>query len=144
VLRNKPTQQKQKLVAKKTSKKKTGKSTSPPPFEESLENLQQTVAQLEGGNLSLSDSLEQYEKGIASLKLAYQALNQVQQRIELLVDLDEEGNLVTRPFDNTASEEIAEGSRRSPRSNLANSGSDEHDIEPDDDDEDVDDPDSLF
>lgn len=129
-------------MAKKTSKKKTGKSTPPPPFEESLENLQQTVAQLEGGNLSLSDSLEQYEKGIASLKLAYQALNQAQQRIELLVDLDQEGNLVTRPFDNTASEEIAEGSRRSARSDPAKFGSEEHNIEPDDDD--VDDPNSLF
>lgn len=128
-------------MAKKKTKKKT---TSTPTFEDSLEQLQQTVAQLEGGNLSLSDSLEQYEKGIASLKLAYQALNEAQQRIEMLVDLDEEGNLVTRPFDNTASEEVAEGSRRSARSNPAATN---HDIESDDDDsdaEDVDDPDSLF
>ena len=127
-------------MAKKTSKKKPKKSTALPPFEESLEQLQQTVAQLEGGNLSLSDSLEQYEKGIASLKLAYQALNDAQQRIEMLVDLDEEGNLVTRPFDNTASEQIAEGSRRSTRSKPA----DDEEIEPDDEDEDVDDQDSLF
>lgn len=128
-------------MAKKKTKKKT---TSTPTFEDSLEQLQQTVAQLEGGNLSLSDSLEQYEKGIASLKLAYQALNEAQQRIEMLVDLDEEGNLVTRPFDNTASEEVAEGSRRSARSNPAATNDD---IESDDDDsdaEDVDDPDSLF
>ena len=121
-------------MAKKPSKKKTD---SVPPFEESLAQLQQTVEQLEGGNLSLSDSLEQYEKGIASLKLAYQALNDAQQRIEMLVDLDEEGNLVTRPFDNTASDQIAEGSRRSSRSETAD------DFEPDDD-EDVDDPESLF
>ncbi len=130
-------------MAKKKTKKKTD---SVPPFEESLEQLQQTVARLEGGNLSLSESLEQYEKGIASLKLAYQSLNDAQQRIEMLVDLDEEGNLVTRPFDNTASEEIAEGSRRSSRSEpFTDDQSD--DFEPDDDDldtEDVDDPDSLF
>ena len=127
-------------MAKKTSKKKPKKkSTAAPPFEESLEQLQQTVSQLEGGNLSLSDSLEQYEKGIASLKLAYQALNDAQQRIEMLVDLDEEGNLVTRPFDNTASDQIAEGSRRSTRSNPA--AVDDEEIE---DEEDVDDQDSLF
>ena len=132
-----------------TSKKKQSatKTTAVPPFEESLQQLQQTVAQLEGGNLSLSDSLEQYEKGIASLKLAYQALNDAQQRIETLVDLDEEGNLITRPFENTASEQIAEGSRRSTRSNPANVDSNDDDIEPDDDDEyeeDVDDLNSLF
>ena len=132
-------------MAKKTSKKKPKKkSTAAPPFEESLEQLQQTVSQLEGGNLSLSDSLEQYEKGIASLKLAYQALNDAQQRIEMLVDLDEEGNLVTRPFDNTASEQIAEGSRRSTRSKPT--AADDEEIEPDDgeDEEDVDDQESLF
>ena len=130
------------MAKKKTKPKK--KPTASPPFEESLEQLQQTVAQLEGGNLSLSDSLEQYEKGIASLKLAYQALNDAQQRIEMLVDLDEEGNLVTRPFDNTASEQIAEGSRRSARSKPA--AADDEEIEPDDDEdeEDVDDQDSLF
>ena len=125
-------------MAKKTPKKKTKKTDEAPPFEDSLEQLQQTVTQLEEGNLSLSDSLEQYEKGIASLKLAYQALNAAQQRIELLVDLDEEGNLVTRPFDNTASDQIAEGSRRSSRSEPA---APIDDFEPD---EDVDDPDSLF
>lgn len=124
-------------MAKKTSIEKTD---SAPPFEDSLAQLQQTVEQLEGGNLSLSDSLEQYEKGIASLKLAYQALNDAQQRIEMLVDLDEEGNLVTRPFDNTASDQIAEGSRRSSRSEPAATSDD---FEPDED-EDVDDPESLF
>ena len=67
----------------------------------------------------------------------------------MLVDLDEEGNLVTRPFDNTASEQIAEGSRRSSRAN-PNAGQDDWAEEPDQeteedlDDEDVDDSDTLF
>ena len=132
-------------MAKKKTKSKP-KTASTPPFEESLEQLQQTVAQLEGGNLSLSESLEQYEKGVASLKLAYQALNLAQQRIEMLVDLDEEGNLVTRPFDNTASEQIAEGSRRSSRTNPNADQFDDLEEEPDEDldDEDVDDSDTLF
>lgn len=128
-------------MAKKKAKKKTA---STPPFETSLEELQQTVARLEGGNLSLSDSLEQYEKGVASLKLAYQALNDAQQRIELLVDLDEEGNLLTRPFDNTASEQIAEGSRRSSRAQPSPADEYEDDEVETDDDSDVDDPNSLF
>ena len=97
-------------MAKKKAKSKKPTTLS---FEESLDQLKQTVSQLENGNLSLSDSLEQYEQGIASLKRCYQALNEAQQRIEMLVDLDEEGNLVTRQFNNTASQDLAQGSRRS-------------------------------
>ena len=107
-------------MAKKKAKKKSPKT---PPFEESLESLRQTVSELENGNLTLSESLEKYEQGVASLKQAYDALNTAQQQIEMLVDLDEEGNLVTRPFDNTASEDIAQGSRRS--SSVSNGSKDE-------------------
>ena len=104
-------------MAKKTKPKSAKRKSSEPSvsFEEALEQLKQTVGQLENGNLTLSESLETYEKGVASLKLCYQALNEAQQRIELLVDLDEEGNLVTRPFDNTSSDQMADGSRRSTR-----------------------------
>ena len=55
----------------------------------------------------------------------------------MLVDLDEEGNLVTRPFDNTASEEMTQGSRRSTNSNPDQ----EFDEEDEDYDQDEDDPD---
>lgn len=89
------------------AKKKSAKSASKEvPFEASLEQLRTVVAELEAGNLSLGESLEKYEVGITSLKACYAALNAVQQRIELLVDLDEEGNLVTATFDNTSSEVV--------------------------------------
>lgn len=113
-----------------------------------MEQLKQIVAQLENGNLSLSQSLEQYEQGVASLKQCYEALNSAQRRIELLVDLDEDGNLITRAFDNTASAEMAEGSRRKSRtSKSARPTHDEMDEPIDDEDEyeeDMDDPNSLF
>ena len=137
------------MAKKKTQRKSTKtKSVTAVPFEESLEKLRQIVAQLENGNLSLSESLEQYEKGVASLKQCYEALNSAQRRIEMLVELDEGGNLVTRPFDNTASAEITEGSRRNSRSSTTRNAHDE-DLEDEydeeeDDDEDMDDPNSLF
>lgn len=95
------------------AKKKTAKSVSKDvPFEAALEQLRNVVGELEAGNLSLGKSLEKYESGINSLKACYAALNAVQQRIELLVDLDEDGNLVTSSFDNTASEQVRQGTRR--------------------------------
>ncbi|MDG1872708.1 MAG: exodeoxyribonuclease VII small subunit [Mariniblastus sp.] len=139
------------------AKNKKTKPAKPKPaqpslsFEEALEQLRQTVSQLENGNQTLSESLESYEEGVASLKLCYQTLNDVQQRIEMLVELDEEGNLITRPFDNTASEELARGSRRSTRRSNVSSETltDPEEAEEDGEDdaeehEGADDPNSLF
>ena len=103
-------------MAKKKAKSKPATTAS---FEESLDQLKQTVSQLENGNLSLSDSLE-------------------------------EGNLITRPFNNTASEDIAEGSRRSSREPSQEDEPDDTEEEEEDDTEepdsidDLDDPNSLF
>ena len=130
-------------MAKKKTNSKTDKAV---PFEQSLEQLREVVGQLEDGNLTLSESLKKYEQGVASLKACYEALNQAQRRIELLVELDEEGNLVTRPFDDTASDQITEGTRRSARRQPVKDELDEDDEEYEEaeDDEDMDDPNSLF
>ena len=133
-------------MAKKKINAKTDKAV---PFEKSLEQLREVVGQLEDGNLTLSESLKKYEQGVASLKACYEALNQAQRRIELLVELDEEGNLVTRPFDDTASDQITEGTRRSARKKPVKDELDELDedgeeYEEAEDDEDMDDPNSLF
>ncbi|MDA7859115.1 exodeoxyribonuclease VII small subunit [Mariniblastus sp.] len=125
------------------AKKKTAKSASKDvPFEASLEQLRTVVGELEAGNLSLGESLEKYESGINSLKACYAALNSVQQRIELLVDLDEDGNLVTSSFDNTASEQMRQGTRRSSGVSIADENAEEYAANGDS--EDVDDQDSLF
>ncbi|MFK7766724.1 MAG: exodeoxyribonuclease VII small subunit [Mariniblastus sp.] len=140
----KKTTRKPKPKSKKVSEKEV-------PFEESLEELREVVNQLENGNLTLSQSLEEYEQGVSNLKSCYDALNRAQRKIEMLVELDEEGNLVTRPFDNTASTEKVAGSRRAVSS--ANSETDEEDLENEDEDEyeedsddelDIDDSSTLF
>ena len=44
-------------------------------FEDSLLQVEQIVARLEGGQLGLSESLEQYEAGIRKLKRCHQLLD---------------------------------------------------------------------
>ena len=78
------------------AKKKTETEFS---FEQSFEELQQIVTGLEDGNLSLSQSLENYETGIKTLKECYAALNKAEQKIRELAEIDDDGNLVTKQFE---------------------------------------------
>jgi exodeoxyribonuclease VII small subunit len=74
------------------------KPASPPAFEESLEQLEAIVGKLEGGQLPLGDSLEQYELGIRNLRLCYKMLSHVEKKVELLSGLDVQGKPLTEPF----------------------------------------------
>ena len=81
------------------AKKKKPKAATTVSFEESFDELQQIVAQLEEGKLSLNDSLEQYEQGIKRLRECYHALATAETKIRQLVDLDDDGNLTMRDFE---------------------------------------------
>ena len=87
-------------MAKKKAKQKQPQLT----FEQSLEALQQVVEELEDGNLTLTESLEKYEFGIKQLKSCHSLLREAEGKIELLVGLDEQGNLKTTDFDGTATQ----------------------------------------
>ncbi len=91
-------------MAKKKSVRKTKSEAAEIPFEQSFQDLQEIVAQLEQGQLSLDDSLKKYEQGIQHLRHCYSALDQAERKIELLVELDEQGRMVTRPFDGKQTE----------------------------------------
>lgn len=67
-------------------------------FEQSLETLRKIVGELEHGNLTLSQALEKYELGVRSLKECHAHLHQAQRKIEKLVQIDPNGNLITEPF----------------------------------------------
>ena len=75
------------------------KPASPPTFEESLDQLEAIVRKLEGGQLPLADSLEQYELGIRHLGLCYKMLARVEKKVEILSGLDAQGNPLAEPFD---------------------------------------------
>jgi exodeoxyribonuclease VII small subunit len=67
-----------------------------------MARLEEIVAQLEEGQLGLSESLARYEEGVQHLKQCHEALQRAERRIQLLTGVDEEGNPVTEPFDDEA------------------------------------------
>ena len=128
-------------MAKKKTTLKSKPVTKAISFEQSLEELKQVVSELETGNLSLTDSLEKYQQGIASLKQCHASLENAKKQIEILVDLDADGNLQTQAFDDSASSQANHGVRRSTA--IANPTSEIEDFEPSDE-EFEDEDDGLF
>ncbi len=88
-----------------------------PLFEESLEQLELIVRQLEDGQLGLSESLSRYEEGVRHLKGCYDALAKAEQKIELLTSVDEDGKTTTEPFDSEG--DSAKPKRKSRSSRVA-------------------------
>lgn len=66
-------------------------------FEQSLADLQQLVERLEGGELSLEDSLSAFEQGIRLTRDCQAALAQAEQKVQVLLERD--GELEEAPFD---------------------------------------------
>ena len=56
------------------------------PFEASLKKLEELVDQMEGGELSLEDSLKIFEEGIKLTRECQKALKEVEQKVSLLVE----------------------------------------------------------
>src|SRR5258708_39808471 len=54
------------------------------PFEAALERLEQVVEDLEGGSLTLEESLARYEEGVGLSRRLTQTLDDAEQRIEKL------------------------------------------------------------
>ncbi len=129
-------------MARKKTQSKNDKAI---PFETALQQLQEIVSQLENGNLTLTESLEKYELGINNLNRCYQALEQAQKKIELLVNLDEDGNLITKPFDDRATSQPSRKTTRQADADghVAIAGEPEESADVDEFD-DIDDPNSLF
>jgi exodeoxyribonuclease VII small subunit len=57
-------------------------------FEHSLDELEQLVARMEGGDMSLDESLSAFERGIGLYRHCQQALDQAELRVRLLLDPD--------------------------------------------------------
>ena len=66
-------------------------------FEHSLDELEQLVAPMEGGELSLDESLASFERGIGLYRHCQQALDQAELRVRLLLDPDAPDD--AEPFD---------------------------------------------
>lgn len=60
-------------------------------FEEALEILEDRVAQLETGDLTLEKALQVFEEGIAASRACSKWLDQTRKRVQILAD-DEQGD----------------------------------------------------
>ena len=60
-------------------------TTATADFEHSLAELEAIVARLEQGELSLEESLQQFERGIGLTRVCQSALQQAEQKVEILM-----------------------------------------------------------
>lgn len=68
-------------------------------FEEALQRLEKTVEQLEAGDVALEQALELFETGITMSRLCAKQLDEAEQRIDVLLNVSEDGEPQTAPFD---------------------------------------------
>lgn len=74
------------------------KLTEPAPsFEKALERLEQIVAEMEGGKLSLEKMISHFEEGSTLVKFCSGKLNEVEKKIEQLLTKD--GQVTAVPFE---------------------------------------------
>ena len=111
---------------KAASKAKHQEASSDLDFEQSLREVEEIVSQLEGGQLGLSESLDQYELGIRRLKRCHELLDAAEQRVSVLAGFDAEGNPVEEPLSEAAAgRRSSKASRRTSDSNTGDSAASE-------------------
>jgi len=71
--------------------------SKPPEFEKALERLEEVVGQMEGGELGLDDMITRFEEGQRLIKLCSKKLDEVERKIEKLVQKGDEA--VAEPFE---------------------------------------------
>lgn len=82
-------------------------ATAPPPgsapatldFEATLGEIEVVVRKLESGELSLDDSLRQYESAVSKMRRCYELLDVAERRVSVLSGFDADGNPVTEPLE---------------------------------------------
>ena len=65
-------------------------------FEDSLEELEKLVEQMEQGDISLEESLKSFERGIKLTRTCQKALQEAEQKVQIL--LEQNGEQTLEPF----------------------------------------------
>jgi len=78
------------VKAEKMAQKRNNKEIEALSFEQAIENLTGIVDRIETGQVSLAESLEQYEKGMAMIKHCRGILLDAEKRIEQIAENEEE------------------------------------------------------
>jgi exodeoxyribonuclease VII small subunit len=66
-------------------------------FEESMQELESIVKQMELGELPLEDALQRFERGIQLARHSQQKLKQAEQKVQILTGQNDQASL--QPFD---------------------------------------------
>lgn len=80
-------------MPKTTSKKTTTKKSKPLDFEKALIELEGLVETMEQGDMSLEDSLKQFERGVELTRQCQTALRDAEQKVQILIDKSEQADL---------------------------------------------------
>ena len=65
-------------------------------FEDSLAELEQLVEKMEQGDITLEESLKSFERGVALTRTCQKALQEAEQKVQLLLEKD--GQQTLEPF----------------------------------------------
>lgn len=66
------------------------KKKQEPSFEDALAELEKLVEHMESGELSLEESIKTYERGVSLGRVALKALDEAEQRVQILNENAEE------------------------------------------------------
>jgi exodeoxyribonuclease VII small subunit len=77
------------------------RSTKTPDFESALSELEALVEKMERGDLSLDESLQQFERGVQLTRSCQQALKDAEQKVQVLLEKD--GQITLEPFEDDES-----------------------------------------
>ena len=77
------------------------KKTNAINFEKTFTELEKLVKKMEGGDLSLEESLKYFERGILLTKNCQQALNKAEQKVRILLEKNNKNNLESFGSDNS-------------------------------------------
>lgn len=68
-----------------------------PDLEKSLSEITKLIEKMEHGELTLEQSLEQFERGVTLIKHCQQVLHEAEQKVKILMESNEQGSLT--PYD---------------------------------------------
>ena len=80
----------------------TKRSQKTPDFETALAELEELVEKMEQGELSLDESLKQFERGVLLTRVCQKSLQEAEQKVQILLEKD--GQTSLEPFDSDDSQ----------------------------------------
>ncbi|OFZ14496.1 MAG: exodeoxyribonuclease VII small subunit [Bdellovibrionales bacterium RBG_16_40_8] len=67
-------------------------------FEKKLSRLEEIVTKIEGGNLSLEESLKLFEEGVKNSRECQKHLTEAEEKVKVLLKISDDGSAVTKDF----------------------------------------------